>query len=186
MNIYLANALGQAGASTNARDVFFRRRHAEALRGRRLVPLVDDPHRHEQHPGSQVEAARHQEVDVRLFQFDGALFLETFDNGMLQLQFRDEANAGREGVAEDQDKAVEIQLPVARLGLVEMEIHVARHRTGDAIRTVGRGLGRRGRSKRKRQADLQGSSSEIPEDPIRRNHIFECSKSTRIRPQRQE
>src|SRR4029079_2554723 len=42
----------------------------DALKRGRLVTLVDDAHRHQQHPRPHVERTGHQEIDVRLFQLD--------------------------------------------------------------------------------------------------------------------
>ena len=55
---------------------------------RRLVPFVDDAHRHEQHAGADIEAPRQQEVDVGLFQFELARLFEAFDERVLELELR--------------------------------------------------------------------------------------------------
>ena len=79
-------------------------------------------------PGPHVEAARQQEVDVRLFQFELPGFFEPFDQRMLELQLADEADAVAEAVRDEQHKPMEIEAPIFELVLVEMEIHVARDR----------------------------------------------------------
>ena len=59
---------------------------------RRLVALVEDADRHQQHAGAHVEAAGQQEVDIRLFELELAAFLEPLDEGVLQLELTDEAD----------------------------------------------------------------------------------------------
>ena len=58
---------------------------------RRLVALVDDADRHQQHPRAHVDAAGDQEIDVGLFQFDLSALLESFDEGMFELELTDKA-----------------------------------------------------------------------------------------------
>ena len=84
-------------------------RALDAVEDRRLVPLVDDAHGHEQHAGAHVEAARQQEVDVGLLQFQLAGFFEPLDEGVLQFQLADEADPVGEAVRDEQDEAVEVQ-----------------------------------------------------------------------------
>ena len=68
-------------------------RPLDAVVDRRLVPLVDDADRHQQHAGADVERARQQEVDVGLLELELAGFLEALDEGVLELQLADEADA---------------------------------------------------------------------------------------------
>ena len=65
----------------------------DAVEDRRLVALVDDAHRHEQHAGAEVEGPRQQEVDVGLLEFEFAGLFEPLDEGVLELELADEADA---------------------------------------------------------------------------------------------
>jgi hypothetical protein len=83
------------------------------------VALVDDANRHEQHSRANVERAGQQEVDIRLLEFQLALLFQTLDDSVLELQLADEPDLFREGVCDQQDEAMEIQLGVAELGLLK-------------------------------------------------------------------
>ena len=104
------------------------------------MALVDDADRHQQHPGSEVEAARDQEVEIGLFELELAGFLQALDEGVLQFELADEADAVREPVGEQQDEAVEVELGVLVADVVVVEIHVARQ-GGRRRRGWGRGRG---------------------------------------------
>jgi hypothetical protein len=67
----------------------------------RFVALVDDADRNQQHACANVELARDQEVDVGLLELELTRLLETFHEGMLQLQLADEAKARGEAVVHD-------------------------------------------------------------------------------------
>jgi hypothetical protein len=67
-----------------------------------------------------------------------AFFLQSLDHRVFELQFSDESNPRREGVAEDQDETMEVQCAVGVRGLVEVEVHVARHRPGHRVGAVRR------------------------------------------------
>ena len=47
-------------------------------------------------PGAHVEAAREKEVEVRLFEFDLAVLLQTLDQCVLELELADESDASGE------------------------------------------------------------------------------------------
>ena len=102
------------------------KRPLHAVVGGRLVPLVDDADRHEQHAGAHVEAARQQEVDICLLQLELARLFQPFDQCMLELELADESNAVAEAMRDQQHEAVEVETAVFEFALVEMEIHVAR------------------------------------------------------------
>ena len=101
-------------------------RALDAVVDRRLVTLVEDADRHQQHAGAHVEAARQQEVDVGLFELQLAALLEALDERVLELELADEADLRRELVRHEQHEAVEVQPPVRALELVVVEVHVAR------------------------------------------------------------
>ena len=103
-------------------------RPLHAVVDRRLVALVDDADRHQHHARPHVEPPREQEVDVGLFELELAGFLESLDQRVFQLQLADEPDAIAEAVRQQQHEAVEIETAVLELGLVEMEVHVARQR----------------------------------------------------------
>ena len=116
-------------------------RPLDAVEDRRFVPLVDDADRHQQHAGPDVEAAREQEVEIGLLELELAGLLESLDEGVLQLELADEADAVGEPVGDEQHEAVEVELGVLVVDVVEVEVHVARQpgrrRRG---RAWGRGL----------------------------------------------
>ena len=116
------------------------------------MTLVDDADRHQQHAGADVEAARQQEVHVRLFQFELAGFFEAFDQGVFELDLAHEADAIAELVRDEQDEAVEVEAAVLLFDLVEMEVHVARDVRG--------ALGGRGRSRRRLRVCAPGRDGQ--------------------------
>ncbi len=113
---------------------------------RRLVALVEDADRHQQHAGAHVEAARQQEVDVGLFQFQFAALFQALDERVLELEFTDEADLRGELVRHEQHEAVEVQPAVRALELVVVEVHVARQACLRlmVVAVVGSGLGPHG------------------------------------------
>ena len=104
------------------------------MKDRRLMPLVDDTHRDEEHAGPHIERPTDEEVDIRLLELKLAHGLARHDR-VLELELGDEADPVGEVVGEQQDEAVEVQHPVFVLPLVVVEIHVARDR---ARRDLGR------------------------------------------------
>ena len=64
----------------------------DAVKHRRLVPLVDDADRHQQHAGPEVQLPVTQKIQVGLLQLELAAFLESFDKGVLEFQLTDEAD----------------------------------------------------------------------------------------------
>ncbi len=68
-------------------------RPLDAVVDRRLVALVDDADRHQQHAGPDVERARQQEVDIGLLELQLAGLLEALDERVLELELADEADA---------------------------------------------------------------------------------------------
>ena len=139
----------------------------DAVVGGRLVPLVDDADRHEQHAGAHVEAARQQEVEICLLQLELAGLLEPFDERVLELELADESNAVAEAMRDQQHEAMEVEAPVFEFGLVEMEIHVAR----DGCRPLG---GRRRRRRLRRlRIGVRGCPHPEPQsDECERRYCF--------------
>jgi len=90
------------------------------------VTLVDDAHRHQQHPRPHVERAGHQEIDVRLFQLDLTVLFQSLDERMLQLELGDELNPRRKTMTDDQHEAMEVEHAILGFALVEVKVHVAR------------------------------------------------------------
>ena len=111
-------------------------RTLDAVEHGRLVPLVDDAHRHEQHAGAHVERASDQEIEIRLLDLELTALLEALDDGVLDFDFADEPEPRVELVRDEQDEAVEVERAVPKLWLVEVELHVARQRR----RRGGRGI----------------------------------------------
>jgi hypothetical protein len=90
------------------------------------MPLVDDADRHQHHAGAHVEAAREQKVHIGLFELELALLFASLDERVLDFHLAHEADAIAERVGDQQHEAVEIERAVGELGLVVMEVHVAR------------------------------------------------------------
>ena len=65
-------------------------RPLDAVEDRRLVPLVDDADRHEQHAGAEVQRGVHEEIEVRLLELQLAALFQPFDDGVLELELADE------------------------------------------------------------------------------------------------
>ena len=105
----------------------------DAVEHRRLVPLVDDAHGHEQHAGAKIERRLEEHVDIRLFELHFAGFLESFDKRVLDLELADESKAVGETVGEQENEAVEIERRVA-VGAVERRVQVHLHVAGDGSR----------------------------------------------------
>ena len=84
-------------------------RPLDAMEHRRLVTLVDDAHRHEQHARAEVERRLQQDVDVGLLELQLAGVFQPLDERVFDLELTDEAQAVREAVAEQQDEAVEVE-----------------------------------------------------------------------------
>jgi hypothetical protein len=124
-------------------------RPLDAVEDGRLVAFVDDADGHQHHARTHVQPPRQQEVDVRLFQFQLARLLQSFDEGVLEFQLADETNAFAELMAEEQDEPMEVDYGRAALGPVDVHFHVAGERAG-ARAAVG-GLLRPGRAGRKRR-----------------------------------
>ncbi len=49
------------------------------------------PTGHQQHAGADVEGAREEKVEIRLFELELARFFEAFDERVLELELADEA-----------------------------------------------------------------------------------------------
>ncbi len=103
------------------------------VKDRRLVPLVDDVDRREQHACADVEAPRQEEVEIGLFELELTMFFESLDERVLELELPDEADALRKAVVDQQHEAVKIELRVDLLDIVEMEVHVAGNRSGGRV-----------------------------------------------------
>ena len=126
------------------------------------MALVDDADRDEQLAGADVEAPVEQEVEVRLFQLEFALVVAAFDDGVLDLELGDEADAIGEPVGEEQDEAAEVDDRVGVGRVDELEVHVPRQRRdGAAGRAIGR-IGRLGFSDSRGETEDQGRRSEEP------------------------
>ena len=102
----------------------------DAVERRRLVPFVDDADGHQHHPGAQVEAAVHHQVEVGLLDRDlaGLFAAFDFDERVLDLDLRPELDAIGKAVADHQDEAVQVDFGRQVLHLVEVHLHVARER----------------------------------------------------------
>ena len=100
-------------------------RPLDSIEHGRLVTLVDDADRGQQHSGADVERARNQKVDIRLFQLELTRFFQAFDDRMLELELPDEAQPVAEPVCDEQHEAMEVEDAVAELRLVVVEVHVA-------------------------------------------------------------
>ena len=111
----------------------------------------------EQHARADVERARQQEVDVGLLQLQLARLLEAFDEGVLELELADEADAVGELVRDQQHEAMEVELAVLELRLVVLEVHVAREPGG--ARTLGLPPSRRQQQAGDRQRGQQPRSA---------------------------
>ena len=94
-------------------------RPLDAVEDRRLVALVDDADRHQQHAGADVEAARQQEVDVGLFELELAGFLEALDERVLELELADEADAVAELCVNSSTKRWKSRTPSSNSGLLK-------------------------------------------------------------------
>ena len=103
-------------------------RPLDAVIHRRLVPLIDDADRHQEHPGAEVQLAGDEKVDVGLFELELPCLFEPLDKGMLQLELGDEPDPVREAVREQQDEPMKIEPGVLMLDIVEVEVHVPRDR----------------------------------------------------------
>ena len=77
-------------------------------------------------PARTLKRARQQEVDVGLFELELAALLEPLDERVLELELADEADPVGELVRDEQHEAVEVERAVRELGLVVVEVHVAR------------------------------------------------------------
>ena len=131
----------RAGADVEPRgrdDHRIDERALHAVEDRRLVTLVDDADRHQQHARAKIDAAREQEVDIRLLQFEFARLLQPLDERVFQLQFADEPEAGGKGVRNQQDEAMEVENRGRAMGRVEVKVHGAGERPG--VRESGVGL----------------------------------------------
>lgn len=135
-------------------DHRFDQRSLDAVEHRRLVPLVDDADRHEQHASPDVKAARQQEVEVGLLQFEFAGLLEPSDQCVLQFQLADEADTVRELMSDEEDEAMEIELTVLQFGVRVVHLHIAGK--GSRRRRAGRVLGRRVSREAEQQAQHEG------------------------------
>ena len=97
---------------------------------RRLVPLVDDTDRHQEHAGAEVHGARDEEIDIGLFQLDLARRLEPLDKRVLELQLRHKPDPIGEAVREQQHESMKVERRILVLHVVQVEIHVAGDRAG--------------------------------------------------------
>ena len=110
------------------------RRALDTVEDRRLVPLVDDAHRHQDRTGSQVErgARTLQQAPVEEGLLDlhrsGNRHATAFrDEGMFELDFGVELEAIVEAVREEDDEAVEVQdgAEAVVLGLHHVQVKLA-------------------------------------------------------------
>ena len=69
-------------------------------------------------PARTLKLRGDQEVEVGLLELELAGLLEAFDEGVLQLEFADEADPVREPVGDQQHEAVEVELGVLIAGLL--------------------------------------------------------------------
>src|SRR5262249_7346122 len=108
-------------------------RPLDAVKHWRLVAFIDQADRHEQLTSADVEAAVDQEIKVRLLQLHFTFFLESFDDRVLDLPFRDEAKAFPKTGSEQQHESTEIESRVAHIRIRVLNLHV----TGDAAGSRG-------------------------------------------------
>ena len=120
------------------------KRPLDAVEHRRLVALVDDADRHEQHPGAEVQRRAHEEIEVRLLELELPAFLEPLDHRVLELELADESQPIGKGVREQEHEPVEVQNGWSAVGrVIEVELHVTGQRPGSRRRAarIGRRLG---------------------------------------------
>ncbi len=79
----------------------------DTVEGRRLVIHVDDPDRHDDEAGAQVEVPREETVEVGLLDLELPLVVRRRD-GVLDLQLRIETDPLVEVVADEQNQAAQI------------------------------------------------------------------------------
>ena len=104
---------------------------------------VDDPDRHDDEAGAQVEAAREEAVEVGLLDLDLALRRSTSDR-VLDLELRVEAEALGEVVADEQHEPAQVDDRRAVRGRVQRQLAVAADGgAGDRRRAAERVLDRR-------------------------------------------
>jgi hypothetical protein len=78
-------------------------------------------------PAAHVEAARDQEVDIRLFELQSRpSSSRPLDERVFQLELANEADAIGEAVREQQDEAMEVERGIGQLGVVVVKVHVPR------------------------------------------------------------
>src|SRR6185503_17498708 len=87
-------------------------RPLDAEKRRRLVTLVDDADRREEHAGAEVHLRLEAEVEVRLLDLELARFFEPFDEAVLDLDLANEPQPLGEGVVEQQHEAMEVELGI--------------------------------------------------------------------------
>ena len=87
-------------------------------------------------PARTLNDARDQEIQIGLFELQLARFLEPLDEGVLELELADEADAVGEAMAEQQDEPVEVEDGRPAVGPVQVHLHVAGNRAG--ARSIGR------------------------------------------------
>ncbi len=110
-------------------------RPLDAVEHRRLVTLVDDADRDEQHPGAEVQRRAHEEIEIRLLELELAALLEAFDDRVLELELADEPQPIGKAVREEQHETVEIQNRRGAIRrLIQVELHVAGQRPGGGCR----------------------------------------------------
>ena len=93
-----SDAAVHAGADVEPRrrnDDGVDERPLDAVEDRRLVTLVDDADRHQQHAGAQVERRLDQDVDVGLLELELAGLFEPFDERVFELRARRQSAGGR-------------------------------------------------------------------------------------------
>ena len=107
------------------------------------------PTGHEQLARADVEPAIDEEIEIRLLELQLALVFAAFDDRVLHLELRDEADPIREAMREQEHESAEVDEGVGVRGIDELQVHVARQRRERAgVRTLSRcgrlGFGIRG------------------------------------------
>jgi len=98
------------------------------------MAFVDDPHRHQQDPRTDVQRPADQEIQVRLLQFEFAGVFLPFDERVLELDLAHEPDAVGKLVSDEQHEAMEVQLPFPGCFVVVVKLHVPRQ---PGFRSVG-------------------------------------------------
>src|SRR5204863_9652815 len=96
-----------------------------AVEGGRLMALIDDSDRGQDHAAADVEPRLYEKIDVRLFECDFALLLAAFDQCVLDFELAPELDSIRKTMSEQKHEAMKIRFARLTFVLVEMRLHIA-------------------------------------------------------------